>query len=175
VRLFRDRDPTTYPSGIEAAGRQWRYKLDAIPASAENVTAEVLQSARTPDILEGWACLMRSKDRAISTLHDEAPELAERSRPIVQSGQRAPVSRVIALWRDAIHGEIQSALDPGDNACVLSLECQMRTEYCADGRSDRGQSCYPVYAGYRSFQTGPESRVGPGFARLCSALKVRSA
>jgi hypothetical protein len=61
---------------------------------------------------------------------------------------------VIGLWRDAVEGEIQIALDPGDDACVLSLEYQSRTEYCADGRSDHGQTRYPVYAGYRSFRTG---------------------
>ena len=61
---------------------------------------------------------------------------------------------MIALWRDAVEGEIQIALDPDDDACVLSLEYQLRTEYCADGRSDHGQTRYPVYAGYRSFKTG---------------------
>jgi hypothetical protein len=63
------------------------------------------------------------------------------------------VSRVIALWRDAIEGEIQIALDPGDDACVLSLEYRDRSQYSADGRSDQGQT--PVYAGYRSFQSEP--------------------
>jgi hypothetical protein len=95
-----------------------------------------------------------AEDPGTSVLTLTSLGMAERSRPIIQSGQRAPSSRVIGLWLDAVEGEIQIALDPGDDACVLSLEYQSRTEYCADGRSDRGQTRYPVYAGYRSFKTG---------------------
>jgi hypothetical protein len=80
--------------------------------------------------------------------------MAERSRPVLYEGKRAVPSRVIALWRDAVEGEIQIALDAQHDACVLSLECRLRTEYCADGRGDRGQTRYPIFAGYRSFQTG---------------------
>jgi len=92
--------------------------------------------------------------------------MAERSRPIIGCGQRAAPSRVIALWRDAVQGEIQIALDPGHDACVLSLECHMKTEYCADGRSDNGQSRYPIFAGYRSFQSESLSRVGEARSRM---------
>lgn len=94
-----------------------------------------------------------AEDPGTSVLTLTSLGMAERSRPIVQSGQRAPASRVIALWRDAIEGEIQIALDPDHDACVLSLEYQKRTEYCADGRGDHGQTYYPVYAGFRSFKT----------------------
>jgi hypothetical protein len=95
-----------------------------------------------------------AEDPGTSVLTLTSLGMAERSRPIIQSGQRASPSRVIALWRDAVEGEIQIALDTDDDACVLSLEYQLRTEYCADGRSDHGQTRYPVYAGYRSFKTG---------------------
>jgi hypothetical protein len=79
--------------------------------------------------------------------------MAERSRPVAGGGVRAPVSRVNALWRDAIEGEMQIALDPGDGACVLTLKYRDRKQYNADGRSDQGQT--PVYARYRSFQSEP--------------------
>jgi hypothetical protein len=93
-----------------------------------------------------------AEDPGTSVLTLTSLGMAERSRPIQGSGQRAPVSRVIALWRDAMAGEIQIALDPDHNACVLNLEYRMKTEYCADGRSDHGQTRYPVYAGYCSFK-----------------------
>jgi hypothetical protein len=94
-----------------------------------------------------------AEDPGSSVLTLTSLGMAERSRPVVGSGVRAPVSRVIALWRDAIEGEIQIALDQGDDACVLSLEYRDRNQYSADGRSDQGQT--PVYAGYRSFQSEP--------------------
>lgn len=94
-----------------------------------------------------------AEDPGTSVLTLTSLGMAERSRPIQGSG-RAPASRVIALWRDAFKGEIQIALDPGHNAGVLSLEYRMETEYCADGRTDHGQTRYPVYAGYSSFKTG---------------------
>ncbi len=81
-----------------------------------------------------------AEDPGTSVLTLTSLGMAERSRPILGSGVRAPVSRVIALWRDAIEGEIQIALDADHNACVLNLEYQMKTEYCADGRSDHGQT-----------------------------------
>jgi hypothetical protein len=89
--------------------------------------------------------------------------MAERSRPVMHSGERAPRSRVIALWRDAVEGAIQIALDSDDDARVLSLECRLRTEYCADGRGDGGQSCYPIFAGVSIFQNW--GVVGVGLAR----------
>jgi len=97
-----------------------------------------------------------AEDPGTSILTLTSLGMVERSRPILGSGERAPVSRAIALWRDAIAGEIQIALDPGHNACVLSLECRMQKEYCADGRSDHGQARYPVYAGYCSFEVPEE-------------------
>lgn len=92
-------------------------------------------------------------DPGTSVLSLTSLGMAERSRPFLKPGERAAPSRVIALWRDAIEGEVQITLDPRDDACVLSLECRLRTEFCADGRGDGGQSCYPTYAGYRSFRT----------------------
>jgi hypothetical protein len=110
-----------------------------------------------PQLTNRWPAryaAVLAEDPGTSVLTLTSLGMAERSRPIIQSGLRAPASRVIALWRDAIEGEIQIALDPEHDACVLSLEYQKRTEYCADGRSDHGQTWYPVYAGYRSFKTG---------------------
>jgi hypothetical protein len=108
-----------------------------------------------PQLSKRWPAryaAVLAEDPGTSVLTLTSLGMAERSRPILGSGERAPVSRVIALWRDAVEGEIQISLDADHNACVLNLEYQMRTEYCADGRSDHGQTRYPVYAGYRSFR-----------------------
>jgi hypothetical protein len=108
-----------------------------------------------PQLSKRWPAryaAVLAEDPGTSVLTLTSLGMVERSRPILGSGERAPMSRVIALWRDAIVGEIQIALDTGHNACVLSLEYQMKTEYCADGRTDHGQTRFPVYAGYRSFK-----------------------
>lgn len=128
---------------------------DLIRAVGPNLLIALLMDG--PQLSGRWPSRYASvlaEDPGTSVLTLTSLGMAERSRPIIQSGQRASPSRVIALWRDAVEGEIQIALDPDDDACVLSLEYQLRTEYCADGRSDHGQTRYPVYAGYRSFKTG---------------------
>jgi hypothetical protein len=128
---------------------------DLIRAVGPNLLIALLMDG--PQLSGRWPSRYASvlaEDPGTSVLTLTSLGMAERSRPILQSGQRAPASRVIALWRDAIEGEIQIALDPGDDACVLSLEFQTRSEYCADGRSNHGKARYPVYAGYRSLKTG---------------------
>lgn len=79
--------------------------------------------------------------------------MSARSRPRddapAASGDK---SRVIALWRDAFSGEREIALQPGHDACVLSLVCRSTREYTLDGRSD-DQAYYPVFAGAYSFDS----------------------
>jgi hypothetical protein len=111
-----------------------------------------------PQLSQRWPARYASvlaDDPGTSVLTLTSLGMAERSRPILESGMRARPNRVIALWRDAVQGEIQIALDPGDDACVLSLECRSQTEYCAAGSNRTRQSCYPIFAGYRSIQTAP--------------------
>lgn len=125
---------------------------DLIRAVGPNLLIALLMDG--PQLSNRWPAryaAVLAEDPGTSVLTLTSLGMVERSRPILGSGQRAPVSRVVALWRDAVEGEIQIALDPSDNACVLHLEYQMKTEYCADGRSDHGQTRYPVYAGYCSF------------------------
>ena len=134
---------------------------DLIRAVGPNLLIALLMDG--PQLSGRWPARYASvlaEDPGTSVLTLTSLGMAERSRPIVQDGQRAAPSRVIALWRDAVEGEIQIAMDPDEDACVLSLECRLLTEYCADGRSDGGQSRYPIFAGYRSFRSEPSSRVG---------------
>jgi hypothetical protein len=128
---------------------------DLIRAVGPNLLIALLMDG--PQLSSRWPAryaAVLAEDPGTSVLTLTSLGMAERSRPILASGERAPVSRVIALWRDAIRGEIQIALDPEHDACVLSLEYDKQTEYCADGRTDHGQACYPVFTGYRSFKTG---------------------
>ena len=60
-------------------------------------------------------------------------------------------SRTIALWRDARSGAHELELPPDNDACVLSLVCESHEEFTADGRSDGGQTHYPVFGGFRPF------------------------
>jgi hypothetical protein len=127
---------------------------DLIRAVGPNILIALLMDG--PQLTGRWPARYASvlaDDPGTSVLTLTSLGMAQRSRPILQSGKREAPSTVIALWRDAVQGEIQISLDPREDACVLSLECQMRTEYCADGRSDGGQTLYPTYAGYRSFAT----------------------
>jgi hypothetical protein len=129
---------------------------DLIRAVGPNILIALLMDG--PQLGGRWPARYASvlaEDPGTSVLTLTSLGMAERSRPVVQSGQRASPSRVIGLWRDAAEGEFQIALDPGDDACVLSLERRFRTEYSADGRSDGKTSCYPTFAGYRSFKTEP--------------------
>lgn len=59
----------------------------------------------------------------------------------------AAPSRVVALWKDKIYGTREIALEPDKSGCVISLVCEIREEYTADGRSDHGATQVPVFAG----------------------------
>jgi hypothetical protein len=128
---------------------------DLIRAVGPNLLIALLMDG--PQLSGRWPSRYASvlaEDPGTSVLTLTSLGMAERSRPVLYEGKRAEPSRVIALWRDAVEGEIQIALDRQHDACVLSLECRLRTGYCADGRGDGGQTRYPIFAGYRSFQTG---------------------
>lgn len=70
-----------------------------------------------------------AEDPGTSVLTLTSLGMVERSRPILGSGERASASRVIALWRDALEGEIQIALDPAHDACVLSLKYRREEQF----------------------------------------------
>jgi hypothetical protein len=110
-----------------------------------------------PQLKDRWAARYASvlaEDPGSSVLTLTSLGMARRSRPFLRAtGRRAEPSRVIALWRDAVNSEVEICLDAEENACVLSLECRRRKEYSADGRHDGAQSCYPVFAGFKSFRS----------------------
>jgi hypothetical protein len=58
-----------------------------------------------------------------------------------------PASRVVALWKDKIYGSREISLEKDKVGCVLSLSCEAREEFTADGRSDGGWTQVPVFSG----------------------------
>jgi hypothetical protein len=63
------------------------------------------------------------------------------------AGPTAPPSRVVALWKDKLYGSREITLEHDRVGCVLSLSCESREEFTADGRSDGGWTQVPVFSG----------------------------
>jgi hypothetical protein len=128
---------------------------DLIRAVGPNLVIALLMDG--PQLNGRWPARYASvlaEDPGSSVLTLTSLGMAERCRPILRTtGKRAEPSRVVALWRDVQSGEIEIALDAGDDACVLTLECGVREEYSADGRSDGSAAGYPIFAGFKSFRT----------------------
>ena len=68
-----------------------------------------------------------------------------RSRSL--SAPAAPPSRVVALWKDKLYGSREISLEKDKIGCVLSLSCETREEFTADGRSDGGWTQVPIFSG----------------------------
>jgi hypothetical protein len=135
---------------------------DLIRAVGPNLLIALLMDG--PQLSGRWPARYASvlaEDPGCSVLTLTSLGMAQRCRPILRAtGKRAESSRVVALWRDAQSGEIEIALDAGDDACVLSLDCTVREEFSADGRGDGSETRYPVFAGFRSFQAGSSRTEG---------------
>lgn len=129
---------------------------DVIRSVGPNMLIALLMDG--PQLQGRWPSRYASvlaEDPGTSVLTLTSLGMAERARPTLQAtGRRADRSRAVALWRDIESGEHVIALDPNDNACVLTLTCASKRELAADGRSDGGHAHYPVFAGYHSFRAG---------------------
>jgi hypothetical protein len=74
LRVFEHRSTAGYLEGVKAAADRWRERIDAL--AADPVTVSDLQFIRVPEVLEGWAALIRAKKLAISEVR-KFEELAE--------------------------------------------------------------------------------------------------
>jgi hypothetical protein len=93
-----------------------------------------------------------AEDPGSSVLSITSLGMARRSRPRDRArGSEDEKATTIALWRDAIEGEREISLEPGHDACVLSLVCRSTQEYTIDGRGDLGHAHFPIFAGAYSF------------------------
>lgn len=71
--------------------------------------------------------------------------MCSRSRPA--NAPAAAPSRVVALWKDKLYGSREISLEKDKVGCVLSLSCESREEFTADGRSDGKWTQVPVFSG----------------------------
>jgi hypothetical protein len=127
---------------------------DVMRAVGPNLVVALLMDG--PQLRHRWAARYASvlaEDPGCSVLSLTSAGMSSRSKPREEPGAASVnKSRVIALWRDAFTGDREIALEPGHDACVLSLVCRSKREYSLDGRSD-DQSYYPVFAGAYSFDS----------------------
>jgi hypothetical protein len=100
-----------------------------------------------PQLRERWAAryaTVLADDPGCSVLALTSIGMSQLSRP--QSGPNR--SRVIALWKDALHSSAtEIELPPGYDAVAVSLSLRYKEEYTADGRGDDGAAAYPILAG----------------------------
>jgi len=108
-----------------------------------------------PQLKKRWPARYASvlaEDPGSSVLTMTSLGMAKRSRARdIDTDTSRDRSRTVALWRDAIFGEREIDVEPGHNACVLSLVCRSTSEYTIDGRGDNAQAHFPVFAGAYSF------------------------
>ena len=127
---------------------------DLIRSVAPNLLITLLMDG--PQLPGRWPSRYASvlaEDPGVSVLTLTSLGMAERCRPTLRTtGRRADKNRAIALWRDVEIGEQEIVLDPGDQACILSLSCSSREEWAADGRGDHTEAHCPIFAGYKSFR-----------------------
>jgi hypothetical protein len=109
-----------------------------------------------PQLRNRWPSRYASvlaEDPGSSVLTITSLGMSKRSRRREEETERDDKSGVIALWRDAVYGEREIAIEPDHDACVLSLVCRKKRELTIDGRDDDEQAAFPVFAGVHSFST----------------------
>jgi len=130
---------------------------EALRAVAPSLVVALLMDG--PQLMSRWSsryATVLAEDPGCSVLTITSLGMSKRSRPPGISAAEDK-SRVIALWRDAIHGAEEIRLDDDADACVLSLVCKGQEEVTADGRGDGGFAFYPVFAGVHQIASGFET------------------
>lgn len=125
---------------------------DVIRAVGPNLVFALLMDG--PQLRGRWGSRYASvlaEDPGCSVLTITSLGMSRRSQP--QDSGQANRFPTIALWRDAVYGEKEVALDDGHDAGVLSLVCKTRQEFTIDGRGDGQKAHFPVFAGFKSFVT----------------------
>ena len=125
---------------------------EVIRAVGPNLVFALLMDG--PQLRSRWSSRYASvlaEDPGSSVLALTSLGMSRRSRP--REDAVADRSRTIALWRDAFYGDQEISLEPGHDACVLSLVCKTGQEFSIDGRVDREQAHFPVFAGAISFDS----------------------
>ncbi len=124
---------------------------DVMRAVGPNLVVALLMDG--PQLRHRWAARYASvlaEDPGCSVLSLTSAGMSARSKPREEGA--ADKRHVVALWRDAFTGDREIALEPGDDACVLSLVCRSKPEYSLDGHQD-AHTFYPTFAGAYSFNS----------------------
>jgi len=119
---------------------------DVMRAVGPNLVVALLMDG--PQLTARWPARYASvlaDDPGTSVLSLTSLGMCIRSRRADQP--TAAPSRVIGLWKDKLYGSRELTLGAGTEGCVLSLACEAKEEYSADGRSDRGGTEVPVFSG----------------------------
>lgn len=128
---------------------------EALRAVAPGLVVALLMDG--PQLMSRWSsryATVLAEDPGCSVLTITSLGMSERSKPPGVSAANDK-SRVIALWRDPIHGAEEIRVDDNATGCVLSLVCRTKEETTADGRRDGGTAFYPVYAGVHQVEEAP--------------------
>jgi hypothetical protein len=100
-----------------------------------------------PQLASRWPAryaTVLADDPGSSVLTLTSVGMSELSRP----PSNPTSSRAIALWKDAKTGDaISIELPPNKDGAILSLSCELETEWSADGRNDGGTTGYPTLSG----------------------------
>jgi hypothetical protein len=133
---------------------------EVIRAVGPNLVFALLMDG--PQIRQRWPARYASvlaEDPGCSVLTMTSLGMSRRSRRRDSDTANQPDrSTTIALWRDAVFGEREIVLEPGQNACVLSLVCRTLPERTIDGRIDDKNAHFPVFAGAQPFTVSAEAQ-----------------
>ncbi|MDD9940162.1 MAG: hypothetical protein OXU20_03770 [Myxococcales bacterium] len=119
---------------------------ETIRAVGPNLVIALLMDA--PQLRDRWPARYASilaEDPGCSVLTLTSRGMSRLSSPKDEAAEDK--SDVLALWRDAPHGQREVRIPEGCPGCVLSLAVDEGREYTADGRLGSRPAHYPVFAG----------------------------
>jgi hypothetical protein len=125
---------------------------EVVRAVGPNLVIALLMDG--PQLASRWPAryaTVLADDPGSSVLTLTSVGMSELSRPpSIQTSSRA-----IALWKDAKTGEaISIELPEKSNGAVLSLSCEFKKEWTADGRDDDFSTGYPTLSGVHFVNSG---------------------
>lgn len=128
---------------------------DVIRAVGPNLVISLLMDG--PQLGHRWSsryALVLAEDPGCSVMTLTSLGMAGLSPPPPGKPKR---SRLVGLWRDVTRTDpVELELPPDCDAGLLSLVCQSREEFTADGRTDDGLARCPVFGGFRALPiSGP--------------------
>jgi hypothetical protein len=119
---------------------------DIVRAVGPNLLVALLMDG--PQLGSRWPgryATVLADDPGSSVLTLSSAGMVDLCRPPIGAHNK---KRTVALWKDARNREaVEIDLPQGADAIVVTLTCDKLEELTADGRSDGGQTAYPVLSG----------------------------